>query len=524
MPPRRREPRDLHGTRGSSDCPGCWNIRNADKEGLHMRERAKIRIQLKAMVLATVTMMMIMVVFGLTTIISHADDARVTARSVIIRSGADVGTEMVGGAQQGETLPITGETVGSDGYTWYQVSFEEGTKTGYVRSDLVERVGGGAGTTTPTTPNTTTPATTPSTDVIAVQQISAKVTGESVRVRANASTSGEIVDTVRRDEVLTVMGMAQDSEGKTWYQVSFTNASGQVTGFVREDFVTLEGELLPANQVPVEPEPPVVTDPVEPEPTPEPAKTGYETQLLEDGWNLLDYTGEEGRRYVIADLFADRDKYRREAEESMAQLKSTKLIMIILVVAVILLALTSTLLFFKIRDMMDAAYFEEVEQETVRKRQGQRSTGKAPMPTVGDGAKSAGGGSAGSSGNGQKRSAGGGQSRPAGSGQQGRSAGSGQQGRPAGSGQSRPAGSSQARPAGSSQTRPAGSGQARPAGGGQQGAQRRPSQQPARPAARQQERPAPRESQNASAQPKNFLADDDEFDFEYLNWDGEEDN
>lgn len=498
---------------------GCGNIRNADKKGLHMRDTSKIRIQLKAMVLTTVTMMMILLAFGLTTIISHADDARVTVRSVVIRSGADVGTEMVGGAQQGETLPITGETVGADGYTWYQVTFEEGTKTGYVRSDLVERVGGGAGTVAPTTPNTTTP----STDVTAVQQISAKVTGEAVRVRTNASTSGEIVDTVRRDAVLTVMGMAQDSEGNTWYQVSFTNAGGQVTGFVRQDFVTLEGELLPVDQIPAEPEVPVVTEPVEPEPTPEPVKTGYETQLLEDGWNLLDYTVEGGRRYVIADLFADRDRYRQEAEESMAQLKSTKLIMIILVVAVILLALTSTLLFFKIRDMMDAAYFEEVEQETVRKRQGQRSTGKAPMPTVGDGAKPAGGGQGRPAGNGQGRPAGGGQGRPAG-GQQGRPAGSGQQGRPAGTGQSRPAGSGQGRPAGSGQSRPAGNGQGRPAGGGQQGAQRRPAQQPARPAAHQQERPASRESQNPSAQPKNFLADDDEFDFEYLNWDGEEDN
>lgn len=485
-----------------------------------MRETSKIRIQFKAMALATVTMVMIVLIFGLTTIISHADDARVTARSVIIRAGADVGTEMVGGAQQGELLPITGETVGADGKTWYQVTFEEGAKTGYVRSDLVEKVSGGAAVST--TPNTTTQAT----DVTAVQQISARVKGESVRIRANASTSGEILVRVPRDSVLTVMGMAQDSEGQTWYQVSYTDESGQVTGFAREDYVTLEGELIPADQVPVEPEVPAVTDPVEPEPTPEPVKTGYETQLLEDGWNLLDYTVEGGRRYVIADLFADRDKYRKEAEESMAQLKSTKLIMIILVVAVILLALTSTLLFFKIRDMMDAAYFEEVEQETVRKRQGQRSSGKAPMPTVGDGAKSAAGGQGRSAGNGQGRPAGGQQGRSAGSGQgkpagsgQGRPAGSGQ-GRPAGSGQGRPAGNGQARPAGSGQGRPAGSGQGRPAGNGQG----RPAQQSTRPAARQQERPAPRESQNQSAQPRNFLAEDDEFDFEYLNWDGEEDN
>lgn len=104
---------------------------------------------------------------------------------------------------------------------------------------------------------------------------------------------------------------------------------------------------------------PVEPAPVEPVPTPEPVKTGYATELREDGWNLLDYTVEGGQRYVISELFEELAKRKQEAEDSKAQLKSTKIIMIILVVAVILLALTATLLFFKIRDMMDAAYFEE---------------------------------------------------------------------------------------------------------------------------------------------------------------------
>ncbi len=461
-----------------------------------MRETAKIRMQLKAMVMAVAAMAVMVLAFGLTTIISHAEDAKVTASSVKIRAGADTGTEMIGGALNGEILPITGETTGADGYTWYQVTFEGGTKTGYVRSDLVQKVGSGTGTgnqitpDTPATPNTpNTPTSTPATEVTAVQPVNAKVTGEQVRVRSNASTSGTVVETVPRDTILTVTGTAQDSEGKSWYQVSFTGAGGQATGFVREDFVTLEGELLPPATNPVEPEAPEVTDPVEPEPTPPPEQKDYDTKKYEDGWYLMDYTGEQGVRYLISDLYESTANYKKLREEGDAQMKSMRIIMIILVVAVILLALTATLLFFKIRDMMDAAYFEEVEKETVRKRQGQRSSGKADMPTGGTGS----------------RSGGSGQSRPAGNGQS-RSGGS-SQARPSGAGQSRPAGSGQARPSGAGQSRPAGSGQARPA------------QQPA---GRQQERPAARE--NPSGQARNFLADDDEFDFEYLNWDGEEEN
>lgn len=482
---------------------------------MHMRETGKTRIQLKAMAMAAAAVITAVLMFGLMTIVSHAEEVTVTASSVKIRASADVNSGMIGGAMAGEKLQVTGEVTGADNYTWYQVTgeFENGATTGYVRSDCVSKTGS-AGTTTPavpTTTNPTTPATTPATDVSAVQPVTAKVTGEQVRVRSNASTSGSIVSTVRRDVVLTVTGTAQDSENKTWYQVSFTDASGQMTGFIREDFVSLEGELTPPVTDPVEPEVPTdPVDPVEPEPTPTPVQKDYDTQYYEPGedevggWYLLDYSS--GQRYLITQLFETNQKNKTLYEEGQAQLKTMRIIMIILVVAVILLALTATLLFFKIRDMMDAAYFEEVEKETIRTRQGQRSGGKASMPTVG------------ASGNRSSAARPGGQSqqRPAGSSQQ-RVSGSQSQQKPAGSSQQRTSsGQSQQKPGSAGQKpRPAGNGQPRPAGSGQQRPQNRGTQQ---------ERPVSREQQNASRPAKNFVADDDEFDFEYLNWDGEEDN
>lgn len=464
-----------------------------------MRETDKTRIQLKAMAMIVAAMMAMVLMFGFMKIVSHAEEVTVTATSVKIRASADVNSGMIGGAMAGDKLQVTGEVTGADNYTWYQVTgeFENGATVGYVRSDCVSKTGSTGTTTTTTTP--TTPATRPSTDVVAVQPVSAKVTGESVRVRSNASTSGDIVSTVKKDVVLTVVGTAQDSANKTWYQVTFSDANGQVTGFIREDFVSLEGEIVPADQVPAEPDP-VVTDPVEPVPTAAPVvQKDFDTQEYEDGWYLLDRPANE--MYLISDLFDTAKKNKQLYDEGQAQIKSMKVIMIILVVAVILLALTATLLFFKIRDMMDAAYFEEVEKETVRKRQGQRSTGKASMPTVGASSRPAG-------------------AKPAGNSQQ-RPAGSQSQSKPAGNGQSKPAGNGQSRPAGSGQPkpRPAGNGQSRPAG------QSKPASGQARPA--QQERPGSggaSEQQNASRQSKNFIADDDEFDFEYLNWDGEEDN
>ncbi|MDE5892223.1 MAG: SH3 domain-containing protein, partial [Acetatifactor sp.] len=353
-----------------------------------MRETVKIRFELKTKVMFIMTVMMMVLVFGLTTIISHAEEGKVTASSVKIRSSADTNSEMIGGALQGDILTITGEVPDADGvHTWYQVTFE-GTRTGYVRSDLMQKVSGG-GTSTPNT-STVNPSTAAG-DVTALQPVSAKVTGAQVRVRSNASTSGTIVSTVQRDAVLTIVGMAEDSEQKTWYQVNFSDASGQLSGFVRYDFVSVEGEIIPADQVPVEPEPvvadpvdPVVTDPVEPEPV----HKDYETQQFDGVWNLVDYV--QNQRYPIEDLINAGKQNKQLYDEAEAKLKSTKIIMIILVVLVVVLALATTLLFFKVRDMMDAAYFEEVEKETMRNRQGQRSSGKASMPTVGAGSRSSG--------------------------------------------------------------------------------------------------------------------------------------
>lgn len=473
---------------------------NKRQKGLHMRETVKTRFQLKTGIMFVAALMMVVLVTGMTTIISHAEEGRVTASSAKIRAGADTGSEMIGSALQGEVYTITGEVADADGvHTWYQITFEE-NRTGYVRSDLMQKVGSG-GASTPSTPTApTTPASTVVGEVTALQPVSAKVTGEQVRVRSNASTSGSIVSTVQRDVVLTVVGMAKDSEQKTWYQVNFSDATGQKSGFVREDFVSLEGELIPADQVPEEPEP-VVTDPVDPVSTPEPVPVhkDYETQQYDGVWYLADYA--QDQMYPISELFTAGTTNKELYEEAQAKLKSTKLIMIILVVLVVVLALATTLLFFKVRDMMDAAYFEEVEKETMRKRQGQKSPGRASMPTVG-----AGGRTSGSSG--QRPSGSSGQ-KPSGSGQK-PSGGSSQQ-RLAGSGQPRPSGSSGQRPAGSGQQRPAGSGQqARPAGGQSHSGQ--------------QSRSASRDTQSGSKQSRNFMADDDEFDFEYLNWDGEEDN
>ncbi|MDE7322473.1 MAG: SH3 domain-containing protein [Lachnospiraceae bacterium] len=68
-----------------------------------------------------------------------AKKATVINNNVRIREGASTNHGVVATANKGMVLTVTGETDGSDGKKWYQISFKYGNeeKTGFIRSDLV---------------------------------------------------------------------------------------------------------------------------------------------------------------------------------------------------------------------------------------------------------------------------------------------------------------------------------------------------------------------------------------------------
>lgn len=61
---------------------------------------------------------------------------KVTAVSAKIRKSADVNSEVIGSSEAGKTITITGKTSDASGVTWYEVYVDANTK-GYIRSDLV---------------------------------------------------------------------------------------------------------------------------------------------------------------------------------------------------------------------------------------------------------------------------------------------------------------------------------------------------------------------------------------------------
>ena len=446
--------------------------------------------------------------------VSHAESAaKVTASSAKIRKSADSSSEVIGSAAKDKTISIKSQTKGADGYTWYEVYVDANT-LGYIRSDLVSITDGStppSSSTTTTTTTTTTATATPApavnetpVDVTAVEPVSATVTGgQSVRVRSNASTTSQIVTTAENGMALTVTGQATGTDGNTWYQVNFIANNTEVTGFIRSDYVALSGELqAPSTEQPAE-EQPSEEQPAEDTQT---TSKDWDTQLQGDAWYLLDMVGQ--KQYKIDDLFSSIDQITEinaQFETNQKKITSQKVVIIILVILLVAAAAAVTLLIFKIKDMTDAADFSDAEEAALRRRrvdrpQTGRGQGGRPAP---QGGRTQGGQKVMHEVGAERRPAG----KPAGQG-----------GRPV-QGQ---------RPAGQ-QARPATQG-ARPAAP-QAG---RPAPQGTRPAAPQTGRPAPQvdrpvkpaqnngNPQDPGWKSKNFMSDDDEFEFEFLNWDGDE--
>lgn len=475
--------------------------------------------------------------FAMTGLVSHAETQAkvISPKGVNIRKEASATSDRVGGAENGNVLPVLSQVQGSDGNTWYQV--KSGEVTGYIRADLVEVSEGG----------TSAPAEggeaggeggeqTPPPEVTAVNPVSATVSQESGRIRDSASSDGQILQEVPIDTALTVTGRATDADGRDWYQVSFTSGETQVEGFIRYDYVTLAGELTPLTEGEPEPEAPTEPEPDESKP--------YDTLMQDGAWLLVDYTLPEPKGYPILELFDSVTGNQEAYQESEKTVKSQKIIIIVLVFALVAAAAGIAFLVFKIRDMMDSAYFNEVEKETLKKkttagRGGQRAMPAAegektaqrpqgasqrPRPTGAQSQRPAGAPqrTGNSSPQGQRPAGAPTGQRIAPQGQRPMSAAPGQ--RAGGSPQGvRPAGAQGQRPAGGPAGRPTGAvaGQ-RPAGAtaGQrqtatpQGQRTQGALQNARPV-----RSAPAPAQKA--QPKNFLADDDDFDNEFRNYDDE---
>ena len=491
-----------------------------------------------------ITVLMIALLAGKFSFVSHAESAaKVTAKSATIRKEPSVSSEAAGSTELDKEISIKSQVTGSDGYTWYEVYLNADT-TGYIRSDLVEITDGttpptgtapAATTTTPASTTATSPTPTPTpvpdetlVDVTDVTPVSASVQGsDSVRIRQNASTTSRILTKMKSGMALTITGTANGTDGKVWYRVTFLSNGTETTGFIRSDYTdVLPEDLTAAAEEPPAEDPGTNTEGDDQPAEPEPEVKAYDTILQDGVWMLVD--NDAGQGYEIQQLFDGVKKNLELYQESEKTGKTQKAIIIVLVILLVGAAAAVTLLIFKVKDMADAQYFNEVESEAVRSRSTRPQGGGQRMGQAAGSNRQA-GRPLGTSQGQQRQSVQG--SRPAGSAQ-------GQQRQPAQG--SRPAGSVQGQQRqpvqGSRQTGSAQGQQRQPVQGSRQtgsaqGQQRQAMQGQRQAGASQGQRPAQPSSQsrhsqsqqNSGWQSKNFMADDDEFEFEFLNYDEDSD-
>lgn len=294
----------------------------------------------------------------------------VLPKSVNIRKQPDQGSEVIGSSTAGKEISIRGK-VDASGTTWYQVYVDSNTM-GYVRADMIEKKGDGDIPTVSV--SSQEPASSDGDDGESSEgapsggggaQVEAQEgmdrqyasTEVQTKVRPDPSTSNNPVDSLKPDTQVVVSGKSEGSDGRTWYYVTFTGSNGsEKTGYIRSDLLEL-GEMLPAEEEPAE-------EPVEEpeEPAEEPGKD-YELKIEtgsdgEDVWYIYDNV--TGQKQKLVPLLES--SYSQTLEEDGEDTKSIVKQRIVIVVLAVLLAIAViavVIMAFKLRD----AYYEDYEDD-----------------------------------------------------------------------------------------------------------------------------------------------------------------
>ena len=178
-------------------------------------------------------------VFLATTFTAMAAEGKVTA-VVNIRKEASTDSEVVGSTTKDKTIDILEAVKDSSGTVWYKVSVAGGGY-GYIRSDFVQtsetiEVSSGSASNSNTDSGTKPAETVPTS--IGEQQAVIK-SDKNVNIRSGASTQHDLVTALPDGTSITLIGEANDSAGNKWYQMTCSYNGKTIEGYVRSDLITI---------------------------------------------------------------------------------------------------------------------------------------------------------------------------------------------------------------------------------------------------------------------------------------------
>lgn len=325
-----------------------------------------------------VTLAVVTAVFYMTSIAGFAASGKVTG-TVNIRQKASTDSEVVGSVVAGKTIDILEAVKDSSGTVWYKVSVSGGSY-GYIRSDMVQTsdtIEVSKTEQTAETAQTSKPAETVPTSI--GEQAAVINSDGSVRIRSGASTAHDAVTSLPNGTAITLIGEANDNAGNKWYQLTCEYNGKTVEGYVRSDLITIgaaasegegqeTGEDQETDGEDQEGENPEgdMTDQQEPEEVQEPEEpehNDYEVVYAEDAatgeYTYWLYDNLNGNRQRINELLGVVSAANEKIQTMQEQADTEKIVIIVLAAVVVIFIIVVTVLLLKIRNL----YYEDYEED-----------------------------------------------------------------------------------------------------------------------------------------------------------------
>ena len=277
--------------------------------------------------------------------------------AVILRQNPDSTSNQVMELSNGQSVKVNNEIAGTDATTWYQIMLNNGNTFGYVPANTIT-----ISSESSTTGEQTGSGTTVTMQTVTVTEKIGTVTATgAIRVRAQATTSSEQVASMQSNATFLVLSEVSPGDGYVWYEVEFDDNGTKAHGYVRSDLVKVE-EVTREQQIPVEiPSTDVPSEPVEID-----APYSIASQVNAEGttvWYLMDNNTGEAKE--IASLLTP--------QTTKSGGGVYKVIVVILLILLILAAAAAT--FFYMR-------WQDAEEFILELREKQARTRKQPVPVT----------------------------------------------------------------------------------------------------------------------------------------------
>lgn len=322
-----------------------------------------------------------------TAFLSLAAEGKVVAETAKIRANTSTDSEVVGSTVKGKTIDILEAVKDSSGTVWYKVAVTDGGY-GYIRSDLVETSekievsASSSQTDAGSSQSAAQPAETVPTSI--GEQQAVVNSGSNANVRSGASTQHSVVASLPSGTSMTLIGEATDSAGNKWYQLTCNYNNRTVEGYVRSDLITIgagESQEPPAQENPEgggEGENPDASQEENPEGAeggapqeggeaqpPEPEHNDYQVVYTANQAGEQDYYlyMPDGNMVKVTELLGAAESAKESIQKQQEQLEKEKIIIIILAGVIVLLFIVITVLLFKIRSLYYDDYEDEEDEE-----------------------------------------------------------------------------------------------------------------------------------------------------------------